>query len=41
MLEFWGMRSTYFIAIAPTSTVTRVVSPDRVLSIGQLELFDI
>ena len=30
-----------FIAIAPWSTLSRVVAPDRVLSMGQIELFDI
>ena len=27
-----------FMAIAPWSTLTRVVTPDRVLSVGQIEL---
>ena len=30
-----------FIAIAPWSTLTQMVAPDRVQSIGQMELFDI
>ena len=30
-----------FIAIAPRSTLTAVVAPNRVLSMSQIELFDI
>ena len=30
-----------FIAIIPMFTLARVVAPDRVLSMGQIQLFDI
>ena len=39
MLELWVMWSTHFIAIFPRFTF--VVASDRVLSMGQVELFDI
>ena len=38
MLELWGMQSTPYIAIASRFTL---VAPDRVLSMGWIELFDI
>ena len=41
ILELWGMWTTPHIAIVPRSTLARVVAPDRVLSKGQIELFDI
>ena len=39
MLELWGMRST--LSLLPGSLWPGVVAPDRVLSMGQIELFDI
>ena len=30
-----------FVAIAPSFTLTGVVTPDRVLSMSQIELFDV
>ena len=41
MLEHWGMRSTPFLLSLPGSLWPGVVVPDRVISIGQIELFDI
>ena len=41
MLELWGMQSITSLLSLPGSLCTRVVAPDRVISIGQLELFDI
>ena len=38
--HFWNAEYP-FIAIAPRSTLTGVVAPDRVISMGQIELFDI
>ena len=40
ILELWGMQSTLF-SLLPGPLWSGVVSPDRVLSIGQIELFDI
>ena len=36
--KLWEIQSTLFIAIAPRSTP---IAPDRVLSMGQIELYDI
>ena len=41
MLELWGMRSTPLLPLLPGPPLTGVVAPDRVLSIGRIELFDI
>ena len=41
MLELWGIQSTPFIAIAPRFTLPGVVAPNRVLSMGQIEMFGI
>ena len=41
MLELWGMQSTPSLPLIPGPLWPRVVAPDRVLSIGQIELFDI
>ena len=41
MLELWGMRSTPLLPLLPGPLWPGVVAPDRVLSIGQIECFDI
>ena len=41
MLEFWGMRITLSLLSLPGSLRPRVVTPERFLSIGQIELLDI
>ena len=41
MLELWGMWSTPSLPLLPGPLWTEVVVPDKVLSIGQIELFDI
>ena len=41
MLEFWGMKSISSLPLFPDSFWPRVVAPNRVLSMGQIELFDI
>ncbi len=38
MLELWGMWSTPLLQLLPGPLWARVVGPDRVLSIGQIEL---
>ena len=38
MLEFWGMCSTSSLPSLPCPLWPRVVSPHRVLSMGQMEL---
>ena len=38
MLELWGMRNTPSLPSLPGSTWPGVVAPDRVLSMGQIEL---
>ena len=38
MLELWGMQSTPSLSLLPSSLWPGVVAPDRVLSIGQIEL---
>ena len=38
MLELWGMRSTPSLPSLPCSLRTGIVIPDRVLSMGQIEL---
>ena len=38
MLELWGMRSTPSLTSLPGPLWPGVVAPDRVLSIGQIEL---
>ncbi len=40
MLELWGMRSTSLLPLLPGPLWPRVEAPDRVLSMGQIELFD-
>ena len=41
MLEFWGMRSTRLLPSLTGPLWYEVVVPDRVLSMGQIELFNI
>ena len=38
MLELWGMRSTPLLPLLPGPVWSRVVSPDKALSMGQIEL---
>ena len=38
MLEFWGMQSTHLLSSFPGPLRPGVVAPDRVLSIGQIDL---
>ena len=40
MLELWGMQSTSSLLSLSGSLWPRIVAPDRVLSMGQIELFD-
>ena len=41
VLKFWGMQSTLSLALLPGPLWPRVVVSDKVLSMGQIELFDI
>ena len=41
MLELWGMRSTPSLPLLPGWLWPEVLAPDRVLSIGQIDLFDL
>ena len=41
MLQLWGMLSTPSLPLLPGPLWPGVVAPDKVLSIGQIELFDI
>ena len=41
MLELWGMRDTTSLLSLPGPLWLGVVAPDRDLSMGQIELFDI
>ena len=41
MLALWGMQSTPLLLSLPGSFWFRVVAPDRVLFMGQIEFFDI
>ena len=41
MLELWGMQSTLSLLSLPGQLWPRVVTSDRVLSMSQIELFDI
>ncbi len=41
MLELWGMQSTPSLPLLPGPLWPGAVAPDRVLSIGEIELFDI
>ena len=41
MLVFWGTLSTLILPSLPGSLLPGVVAPDRVLSMSQIEPFDI
>ena len=41
MLELWGMKSTPSLPLHPGPLWPGVAAPDRVLSMGQIELCDI
>ena len=41
MLEFQGMWNTHSLLLLPSPLWPGVVVPDRVLSMGQIELIDI
>ena len=41
ILEFWGMQTTSSLTSLPGPLCPGVVAPDRFLSTGQIELFDI
>ena len=41
MLELWEMQSTHSLPLLPGLLWPRVVAPDRILSMGQIEQFDI
>ena len=41
VLKFWGMQSTSSLPLLPSPLWPRVVAPDRVLSMAQIELYDI
>ena len=41
MLELWGMQSTSSLPMLPGPLWPGVVAPDRVLSMSQIELFDL
>ena len=38
MLKLWGMHSTHLVPSLPSLLRPGVVAPDRILSIGQIEL---
>ena len=41
MLELWRMQNASSLSLLPGPLWPGVVAPDRTLSIGQIELFDI
>ena len=41
MLDLWGMQSTSLWSLLPGPLKPDVLAPDRVLSMGQIEAFDI
>ena len=41
MQELWGIRSTPLLPSLPSRLWLEVVAPDSVLSMSQIELFDI
>ena len=41
MLELWRMQSALSLLLFPSPLWPGVVAPERVLSMGQIELFDI
>ena len=40
MLELWGLRSTSSLPLLPSPFKPGGAAPNRVLSIGEIELFD-
>ena len=41
MLKLWGIRSTSLLASLPGQIWPGFVAPDRFVSVGQIELFEI
>ena len=41
MLKLWGIQSTPSLSLFPGLLRPGVVAPNKVLSVGQIELFDI
>ena len=41
IIELWGMQRTSSLVLHPGSLWSSVVAPDRVLSMSQIELFEI
>ena len=41
MLELWRMRRSFSLALLPSPLRFAVVAPDKVLFMGQVDLFDI
>ena len=41
VMEFWGMWSTSSLPLIPGQLWPGVVAPDKILSMGQIELFEI
>ena len=41
MLELWGMQRTFSLLVLPGLLWPGVVAPDRVISVGRIERFDI
>ena len=41
MLQLWGMRSTPSLPLLPGPLWREGVAPERVLSMGQIELYEI
>ena len=40
MLELWGMQSTLSLSLLSGPLWPEVIAPEKVLSMGQIELFD-
>ena len=40
MLQFWGMQRTPLLVLLPGPLWPGVIAPERVLSMGEVELFD-
>ena len=41
MLEFWEMQSTSLLRLLPGPLWVKVIAPNRIVSMGQIELFHI
>ena len=41
MLEFWGMQGSPSLPSLPGPLKLSMAAPDKVLSLGQIEMFDI